>query len=101
VQIAGSQSGLFGIEPPKVRIELRANKKCVSLPVSASYGFEDATGEVKLKAAENDPSESNRTPSPSCCPRRFPRKQSGYTYSMAITGTELAAPLMVDVAISK
>jgi hypothetical protein len=42
VQIAGSQreSSLFGFEPPKVRIELRANKKCVSLPVSASYGFE-------------------------------------------------------------
>ena len=41
VQIAGSQSesSLFGFEPPKVRIELRANKKCVSLPVSASYGF--------------------------------------------------------------
>src|SRR5438045_5784421 len=35
VQIAGSQSesSLFGFEPPKVRIELRANKKCVSLPV--------------------------------------------------------------------
>ena len=54
VQIAGSQSSLFGFEPPKVRIELRANKKCVSLPVSASYGFEDATGEVKLKIAENN-----------------------------------------------
>jgi len=48
VQIAGNQgeSSLFGFEPPKVRIELRANKKCVSVPVSASYGFEDATGEV-------------------------------------------------------
>ena len=37
-----------------MRIELRANKRCVSLPVSAPYGFEDATGEVKLKTAEND-----------------------------------------------
>ena len=54
VQITGEQASLFGIEPPTVRIELRANKKCVSVPVSASYGFEDATGEVKLKAAEND-----------------------------------------------
>src|SRR5262249_25244338 len=46
VQIAGNQSEscLFEFEPPKVRIELRANKKCVSMPVSASYGFEDATG---------------------------------------------------------
>lgn len=37
-----------------MRIELRANKKCVSVPVSASYGFADATGEVKLKIAESD-----------------------------------------------
>ena len=45
VQIAGgqSQSSLFAFEPPKVRIELRANKRCVSMPVSASYGFEDAS----------------------------------------------------------
>ena len=57
VQIAGTQgeSSLFGFEPPKVRIEVRANKKCVSVPVSASYGFEDATGEVKLTIAEQDP----------------------------------------------
>ena len=37
-----------------MRIELRANKKCVSLPVSASYGFEDATGEVTLKISGSD-----------------------------------------------
>ena len=44
VQIAGEVSGLFGVDPPKVRIEVRAGKKIVSNPVSASYGFEDATG---------------------------------------------------------
>jgi hypothetical protein len=57
VQIGGGQgqSSLFGLEPPKVRVEVRANKKVISSPVSASYGFEDATGEVKLKAAEGDP----------------------------------------------
>jgi hypothetical protein len=57
IQIGGSQSqsSLFGLEPPKVRVEVRANKKIISSPVSASYGFEDATGEVKLKVAEGDP----------------------------------------------
>jgi hypothetical protein len=56
VQIGGvqDQSSLFGFQPPKVRIEVRANKKCVSIPVSASYGFEDATGEVKLEIAKQD-----------------------------------------------
>ncbi len=54
VQIGGSQAqtSLFGLEPPKVRVEVRANKKVISSPVSASYGFEDATGEVTLKVAE-------------------------------------------------
>jgi hypothetical protein len=66
VQVTGgqSQSSLFGFEPPKVRIELRANKKCVSVPVSASYGFEDATGEVTLKLAENDPKSDHTTLAP-------------------------------------
>lgn len=56
VQITGqqSQSSLFGLEPPTVRIEVRANKRCISKPVSASYGFEDATGEVKLRTSEQD-----------------------------------------------
>ena len=43
-----------GLNRPKCGSRLRANKKCVSLPVSASYGFEDATGEVKLKIADDD-----------------------------------------------
>jgi hypothetical protein len=57
VQIGGvqGQSSLFGMEPPKVRIEVRANKKVISSPVSASYGFEDATGEVELKVSGADP----------------------------------------------
>jgi hypothetical protein len=55
VQVAGAATGLFPLEPPTVRVEVRANKKVISSPVSASYGFEDATGEVKLKVADGDP----------------------------------------------
>lgn len=49
VQIAGTGTGLFESEPPKVRVEVRAKGKCISTPVSASYGFEDATGDVQLR----------------------------------------------------
>jgi hypothetical protein len=102
VQIAGSQSesSLFGFEPPKVRIELRANKKCVSLPVSASYGFEDATGEVKLKIAESDNKriEPNTVTVMLC--EEISQKTVGVFLLDATTGAELAAPLTVDVAIS-
>ena len=54
VQVSGQSSGLFGIEPPKVRVEIRAKGKCVSVPVSASYGFEQATGDVQLRASSTD-----------------------------------------------
>ncbi len=54
VQVSGQASGLFGVEPPKVRVEIRAKGKCVSEPVSASYGFEPATGDVQLRPATAD-----------------------------------------------
>jgi hypothetical protein len=55
VQVSGTATGLFGLEPPKVRLEIRAKGKCVSMPVSASYGFENATGEVVLRVSDTDP----------------------------------------------
>ena len=54
VQITGTGTGLFELEPPKVRVELRSKGKSVSTPVSASYGFEEATGDVTLKIADNE-----------------------------------------------
>jgi hypothetical protein len=100
IQITGSQSSLFGLEPPKVRIELRANKKCVSLPVSASYGFEDATGEVKLKIAENDNNRIEPNTITVMLSEEISQKTVGVYLLDATTGAELAAPLTVDVAIS-
>lgn len=102
VQIAGTQSesSLFGFEPPKVRIELRANKKCVSVPVSASYGFEDATGEVKLKISEKDNQRIESNTVTVMLSEEISQKTVGVYLLDAITGAELAAPLTVDVAIS-
>jgi hypothetical protein len=83
-----------------VRIELRANKKCVSVPVSASYGFEDATGEVKLKVAENDNKRIEPNTVTVMVAEEISQKTVGVYLLDAITGAELAAPLTVDVAIS-
>jgi hypothetical protein len=33
----------------KVRVEIRAKGKPISKPVSASYGLEEATGDVEMK----------------------------------------------------
>jgi hypothetical protein len=102
VQIAGeqSESSLFGFEPPKVRIEIRANKKVVSVPVSASYGFEDATGEVKLKVAEQDPKRLESNTVTLMIGEDIAQKTVGVYLLDATTGAELAAPLTVEVAIA-
>jgi len=102
VQIAGmqGQTSLFGFEPPKVRIELRANKKCVSLPVSASYGFEDATGEVTLKISECDNKRIEPNTVTVMLSEEISQKTVGVYLLDATTAVELAAPLTVDVAIS-
>jgi len=102
VQITGSQSesSLFGFEPPKVRLEVRSNKKCVSLPVSASYGFEDATGEVKLKIAGDNDKQVEPNTVTVMLSEEISQKTVGVYLLDAITGVELAAPLTVDVAIS-
>jgi len=102
VQIAGTEieSSLFGFEPPKVRIELRANRKCVSLPVSASYGFEDATGEVKLKISESDNKRIEPNTVTVMLSEEISQKTVGVYLLDATTGVELVAPLTVDVAIS-
>jgi hypothetical protein len=102
VQVGGvqSQSSLFGFEPPKVRIEVRANKNCVSMPVSASYGFEDATGEVKLKIAERDQKRLETNTITVMIAEEITQKTVGIYLLDATTGAELAAPLTIEVAIS-
>jgi hypothetical protein len=102
VQIAGHQSelSLLDFEPPKVRIEIRANKKCVSMPVSASYGFEDATGEVKLKISEADSKRIEPNTVTVMLTDEISHKSVGVHLLDATTGVELVAPLAVDVAIS-
>lgn len=51
VQVEGQVTGLFQVEPPRVRVEVREGKTSLSRPVAASYGFEDATGSIRLELA--------------------------------------------------
>jgi PglZ domain len=54
VQIAGKATGLFDFTPPKVRVEVRVGQKNIILPAGASYGFDEATGDVQLKLSETE-----------------------------------------------
>lgn len=102
IQVGGSQSqsSLFGLEPPKVRIEIRANKKCISIPVSASYGFEDATGEVALKPMRTDPKKFEPNTVTVMVAEEPAQKTVGIWLLDATTGVELANVDKIEVAIS-
>jgi hypothetical protein len=52
VAIDAVASELWSFEPPLVRIELRSGGQAVSVPVSATYGFDDATKDVRLRISD-------------------------------------------------
>lgn len=60
VQVKGSAEGLFAPERVSVRLELRAvpaeggHPQVVSLPVAASYGFDEGTRNVELRKSVED-----------------------------------------------
>jgi hypothetical protein len=49
VQIEGEIAGLFPIQPPRVRVEVREGRIALSHPVASSYGFEEAAGSLKME----------------------------------------------------
>jgi hypothetical protein len=100
VQITGNVTRLFDFEPAKVRIEVRAGKKVVSRPVSASYGFEDGTGEVKLKTVADDPKTIEPNTVTLMITEEFDQKTVGIHLIDASSGAELKCLEKIEVAIS-
>ena len=93
---------LFEFEPPKVRVELRSKGKSISAPVSASYGYEEATGDVTLKLSETDNKkiEPNTVTVMVTLDEEAPPKTVGLVLLDATTGAELANLEKIEVAIS-
>ena len=100
VQIAGEVTGLFGVEPPKVRVEVRAGKKVVSNPVSASYGFDDATGEVKLRVLADDTKKIEPNTVTVMITDDPEQKTVGIYLIDASSGAELTSQTQIENAIS-
>ena len=102
VQITGIGTGLFELEAPKVRVELRSKGKPISSPVSASYGFEEATGDVTLKIADNDNKkiEPNTVTVMVTMDEDSPVKTVSLVLLDATTGAELATLEKIETAIS-
>jgi len=100
VQVGGAGTGLFELEPPKVRVEIRAKGKCVSIPVSASYGYENATGEVSLKLADDDPKKIEPNTVTVMLVEEVTQKTVSVALLDASSGAELKSVDKIDVAIS-
>lgn len=54
VTIEGRAAQLLPLEPPLVRVEMRADDQAISVPVSATYGFRDASRDVQLQRRDDD-----------------------------------------------
>ncbi len=100
VQVVGKGGGLFEFVPPKVRVEVRAKGKCLSRPVSGSYGFEDATGDLQLKVAEDDPKAIIPNTVTLMIEEETTQKTVGVHLLDATTGKEFAVLEKVEVAIA-
>lgn len=58
VRIQARSGGLFEEEWPMVRVEVRAGAEVCAIPVSATYGYQEATGAVGLRSSAADPKET-------------------------------------------
>jgi len=100
VQIGGANSGLFEAAWPRVRVELRAKGKTLSRPISASYGFDPASGDVRLRSDETNP----KAAAPNTVTLMVVEEPDQKTVSLclldATTGVELSRIEKIDVAIS-
>lgn len=52
VVVEGRAAGLFPVQSPRVRVEVREGRQVLSRPVSAAYGFDEATGSVVMEPSE-------------------------------------------------
>ena len=100
VQITGVNSGLFDIAPPKIRVELRAKGKTISRAVSASYGFEEATGDVALRNDETNTKNIAPNTVTLMVVEEPDQKNVGLFLLDAATGAELSRPEKIEVTIA-
>jgi hypothetical protein len=100
VQIIGKSKALLRPAPQKVRIEVRAKNELLSVPVSSSYGFEEATGDVQLRVAEDNPQnlESNTVTVMITQPQ--PQQTVSVVLLDAISGMKLESLDELEMAIS-
>jgi hypothetical protein len=100
VQVKGVTADLFESEPPKIRIEVRADGKVWSTPVSASYGFEEGTADVQLRRGEAESREIEPNTITLLIQEDAPRGTASVLLLDATSGNELKRIPKIEIAIS-
>lgn len=101
VTIKGDATGIFELVPPKVRVEVRVKKDCISQPATASYGFEEATGDVQLQKTADNPRAIESNTVVSIITQDQPAKTEASVHLLdAVSGAELARISKIEMAIA-
>ncbi len=100
VQVFGESKALLDAAPPKVRVEVVRDHTVLSVPVSSSYGFEEATGDVQLRLAP----ENSRTVEPNTVTLMITQPLVKETVSIrlmdALSGVEIVNTGSIDMTIA-
>lgn len=100
VQVMGRLTGLFDVDLPRVRVEVRAKAEVLSLPVSASYGFVEATGDVELRLKDDEPQVVDSNTVTLMLTVISVKGAVSVHLLDAATGRELVEPLRIDMDIA-
>ena len=101
VRVTGRSEGLFDAEWPRVRVEVQAGGQLCSMPVIATYGFNEATGEVALRAAEGDAKSTEPNTIALMLTNKTPQTGLATIRLLdAVTGVELRKLENVEVSIA-
>jgi PglZ domain len=100
VQVMGNSAVLLQAAPPKVRVEVRVKSESLSIPVSSSYGFEEATGDVQLKFSESTPMSLEPNTITMMIKQAHAEKRVSIHLLDAVSGVELCRIQDIEMTIS-
>jgi hypothetical protein len=100
VRVEGQSTMLLDWEPPKVRVEIRADKETISMPATATYGLEEATGNVQLERDEANPQAVKPNSIMVMITKEAIPKQVMIHLLDVTTGAELVKPVAIKTAIA-
>ena len=99
VTVAGRAGLLFETEWPRVRIEIHCDGEPCSMPVSATYGFSETTGEIALRGVAGNPGQTEPNSVTLMLTSKAPRSGVVSIHLLdAVSGVELGKLSSIEVS---